>query len=157
MSDLLTKARLIFADEDTSNLFTVPKFAQANKEFLIIVADPKTDRLFVGHKGRFVNGRIRSVRGRATHVIRDVIKRSQFNRGPMDEFIGSLADVLKVSLPDANQFYQMIDGFVFNIAKSIRTARKEKKAGRRAERPPASAAIPSPIEVGPDGELEGDI
>jgi len=151
----LKKARLVFADPDSSNLFTVPKFMSANKGFLIIVADPETDRIFVGHKGRFANARIRSARGRATHVVRDVLKKSQFNRTAVDSFIIAVADSLKVSLPDGNQFYQMLDGLIFNVAKSLREAKKAKKQ-KRAERPPAQAT-PSPMKIGAGGKLEGEL
>lgn len=152
MTGFFRKVRMIFAEPDEKNLWTVPKFAQAHKNFLIIVADPATDRIFVGHKGRFVNGRIRSVKGRPTHTVRDMMKKSHFKQSAIDAFIVSLADTLKISLPDGNQFYSFVDGAIFNIAKAIR----DEKKGKRADRPPASSGIPSPIEA-VEGQARGEL
>lgn len=149
------RIRIALGDPDQHNLYTVPKFAAAHKEMLIIVADPQSDRIFATHKGRFVNGRIRSARGRATHIVRDMLKHSQFREDPVEAFIVSLVDTLKLPLPKGNQFYSFIDGAIFNLAKQLRADKKAKKM-KKADRPPASHGVRSPIKA-VDGRPEGDI
>lgn len=133
MTDPLTlyrQAQLVFGDPDKRNLYTVPKFAGAHKKMLIVVADPDTDRIFVAHDGRFINGRIRSAKGQATHVVRDMLKKSQFKKDFIDGFISSLTEILHIDINKGNQFYSFIDAAIFNIAKQIQADKRARKAGR---------------------------
>lgn len=147
---LLDKARMVFGNEDQRNLYVVPKFMNAHKDMLVIIADPKTDRIFVGHKGHFVNGRIKSLSGRKAHVVRDVLKYGRFD-ATIDQFIGSLAESLNIPLKAGNQFYSFLDGALFNIAKALR------KKGKADPPSPASGAVPSPLRRGETGTLEGEL
>lgn len=114
----LRRVRMIFSS-DERNLFLVPRFAAAHKDMLIIVCDPQSDRVFATHRGKMVNGRIRSAAGKTTHVVRDMLKYSQF-RFHIDEFLAVIADTTKIPLPSAQQFYQFLDGAIFNISKTLK-------------------------------------
>lgn len=141
MTTFYAKLRMIF-NRDERALFTIQEFAHQNKNLLIIVADPKTDRMFVAHQDRFVNAQIKSPDGKKTHVVRDVVRYSQFHKS-IDMFITSLVETLKLPLwkGGANQFYQFIDGAIFNIAKSLRKPPKPQEPG----------AVPSPFVEAREG------
>lgn len=106
-------------NRDERQLYTVKEFAHANKDLLIIVADPKTDRVFATYKDRFVNGRLKSADGKKTRVVKDVLKYSHFHRS-IDQYIASLVETLHLPVLKGNQFFQFIDGAIFNIAKALR-------------------------------------
>ena len=125
-------------------LYTIKEFSHANKNMLIIVCDPKTDRMFVTYKDFYVNGKIKSTQGKNTHVVREVLKNSRF-KDSIDGFVGSLAETLSLPLLKANDFYKFIDGAVFNIAKALR--------GKPTRPEPQKGAIPSPF-VGAPGRAQ---
>lgn len=120
MLSLYAKIRMIF-NRDERLMFTVPEFTRANKDLLIIVADPKNDRMFVSYKDKFVNAKIKSPTGKNTHVVRDVLKYSRFNES-IDQYMTALVEALQLPIwkGKSNQFYQFIDGAVYNIAKALR-------------------------------------
>lgn len=122
---LKEKLKFIFR-KDPERLFLISEFAHANKDFLIIVCDPKTDRMFATYKDRFVNGKIKSPDGKKTHVVKDVLSYSIFKKS-VDSFLINLVETLHLPTLKGNQFYQLIDGFLFAIAKSLRDGRKDKK------------------------------
>lgn len=121
---ILKKARLLF-DRKNRNLYTIKEFGHINKDLLIIVCDPKTDRMYAMYKDRFVNAKIKTTSGKQSHVVREVLRHSQFEKN-IDGFLGSLMETLQLPIMKANQFYQTIDGFLFAIAKSLRKKRSEK-------------------------------
>ncbi|OLS15999.1 MAG: hypothetical protein RBG13Loki_0377 [Promethearchaeota archaeon CR_4] len=120
MITFYAKLRMIFNREERL-MFTIKEFAHANKDLLIIVADPKSDRMFVTYKDKFVNGTIKSPLGKKSSVVKDVLKYSRFNES-IDQFITSLVETLHLPTwkGGANQFFQFIDGSMYNIAKSLR-------------------------------------
>lgn len=128
MISFYKQLKMIF-NKDERQLYTIKEFAHANKNLLIIVCDPDSDRMFVSHKDRFVNGRIKSAKGIKTHVVKDVLKYSRFHV-TIDQFISSLVETLHLPVwkGGANQFFQFIDGAVFNIAKNLRKHVKKGKA-----------------------------
>lgn len=136
-----SRIKILF-NRDAQLRFTVKEFAHYNKNLLIIVCDPKTDRMFVTHKDKFVNGLIKSPTGKKSHVVREVLKYSRFNV-TTDMYITSLMETLHLPIWRANQFYQFIDGAIFNIAKSLR-----KQPTARGE-----GMIPSPIQVDEIGRI----
>lgn len=134
------KVKMIF-NRDERLLYTVKEFAHANKNLLIIVADPVTDRVFATYMDNFVNAKIKSTTGKTTHVVRDVVKFSRFKES-IDPFISSLAESLNLPVwkGGANQFFQFLDGAIFNIAKSLR----DKRNPTKVEAGPKEPVIPSP-------------
>lgn len=127
-------------------LFTIKEFAHANKDLLIMVADPKTDRMFATYKDRFVNGRIKSPLGKKTHIVRDVLKYSRFHV-TVDQFIASIVETLDLPIwkGGSNQFYQFLDGAVFNIAKKLRKNQPQDSGS------PPVGAVKSPFVSTPEG------
>lgn len=91
-------------------------FASENKECLIIVADPKTDYLFVAYKNKMVLGQIKSLDGEPMSVVHGVLRqsimKSKFDAA-IDRFTGGLVDVLKLGLREGNQFYSFISDVLF--------------------------------------------
>lgn len=141
MLSFFQKVRLIF-DRDARQLYLVSEFAHINKDLLIIVADPKTDRMFVTYKDKQVNGRIKSLKGKKTHVVKEVLSNSRFKES-IDGFIASMAETLDLPLWKGNQFYQFLDGAVFKIGRALQG---------KADKPPASSGkegmVPSPFMAG---------
>ncbi len=135
------KLRILF-NRDAQLRYTVKEFAHENKNLLIIVCDPKTDMMFVTHRDKFVSGRIKSPTGRKSHVVREVLKYSRFNV-TTDMYITALMETLHLPIWRANQFYQFIDGAVFNIAKSLR-----KQPAAKGEE-----LMPSPIQATEIGRI----
>ncbi len=135
MISFFRKAKLLFS-RDNLNLYTVKEFAHANKDLLIIVCDPKSDRMFATYKDKFVNGKIKSTDGKNRHVVKTVLTNCRFNTG-IDSFLGSLAETLNLSIPKANDFYKFIDGALFNIAKSLK--------GKGSGSSPPKGSVPSPF------------
>lgn len=119
---LLAKIKFIF-NRDLANLFTIREFGHQNKDLLIIVCDPKEDRMYVSYKDKFVNGRIKSASGKNEHVVKNVIKASRFHVS-INDMIVAIAETLNVPLKTGNQFYQFIDGAIYKIGKSLQK-RKE--------------------------------
>lgn len=122
----------IFKKQKDVMEMTVPEFAHAHPDLLIIVCDPKTDNIFVGHNDAIVSGKIKSLEGTKMHVVKDVLQHSQFAKS-IDPFLTGVLEVLKLPLKAGNQFYQFLDGALFNISKALR---KDK---------PQPGAIPSPF------------
>lgn len=91
-------------------------FAHENRECLIIVADPKTDFLFVAHKDKMVLGKIKSLDGKPMSVVDGVLRhsimKSKFDAA-MDPFLGGIVDVLKLGLVKGNQFYSFVADCLF--------------------------------------------
>jgi hypothetical protein len=121
-----SKLKLLFR-RDLRNLYTIKEFAHANKDFLIIVCDPKTDRIFVTYKDRFVNGKIKSATGKNPKVVKTVLRYSRFHHS-ISDFITAIAETLNLPLTKGNQFYQFLDGAVYNIAKGLRKKRSDRPA-----------------------------
>lgn len=116
------KIKLLFS-RDSRNLYTVKEFAHANKDLLIIICDPKTDRMFVTYRDRFVNGTIKGVNGKRPKVVHDVLHYSLFDKS-VDSFLASIMETLHLPIWRANQFYQFLDAALFKIAGSLRKKRQ---------------------------------
>jgi hypothetical protein len=93
---------------------TLGDFAHENHDLLVIIADPHTDFIFAGFNDQMIFARIKNNRGKNVKVVRDLIRHSKFNTR-MDQFIGSLAELLHVSLRHGNEFYKFLDGAVYNL------------------------------------------
>ena len=103
----------------------ISEFCHYNKDLLVIVADPKTDNLFMSYRDKIVANQIKNAEGFKTHVVKGVLSHSLFKK-EVDNFLTSIMDSLQLSLEDGNQFYQWIDGALYNIAKVLRLERKIK-------------------------------
>lgn len=93
-------------------------FAHENKDVLIIVADPKTDFMFVAHKDKMVLGRMKSLEGSKMHIVHDVLRqsalKSKFDES-IDRFTGGMVDILKLGLKEGNQFYSFVSDVLFHF------------------------------------------
>lgn len=145
LKKILLLAKLVF-DADAANLLSIKEFGHINKNFLIIVCDPKTDRMFAMHKDRFTNGTIKSASGKNPHVVRQVLKYSRFNHS-ISDFTVSIMETLGLSLKHGNQFYKWIDGAIFKIGSSLRRKTETVPTPGNnvvAEEAQQPGAIPSP-------------
>lgn len=102
---------------------TIPDFAHANRKLLMIICDPENDSITVCYKDRFASGKIKSATGKSTHVVKDVLKHSRFER-TIGDFIGTIAETLNLPLVKGNQFYQFIDGALYKISKALSEVEK---------------------------------
>ena len=138
--DMPLSARLrILFNREARLKYTVPEFAHQNKGLLIIVCDPKTDRIFVTYKDKFVNGKIKAVTGRRSHVVKEVLKYSRFNES-IDGYITAIMETLHLPIWRANKFYQFLDGAVYSISKSLR------KGAAKGAAPTGPGLVKSPIQ-----------
>jgi hypothetical protein len=93
---------------------TLGDFAHENKDLLIIIADPHTDFLFAGYNDKLIFTQIKNNQGKSIKVVRDLIKHTKFNTR-IDQFIGSIVELLHLPLKYGNHFFQFIDGALYNL------------------------------------------
>ena len=113
-------------DQEGRRSRRISEFCHYNRDLLVIVADPKTDKLFMSYRDKIVANQIKNAEGYKTHVVKGILSHSKFNK-EIDNFIVAIMESLHLSLEDGNQFYQWIDGALFNIAKALRLDRAFKK------------------------------
>jgi len=99
-------------------------FLSNHKDLLIIICDPKTDKLMMSYRDKVVINKIKSATGLKTNIVKKVLKHSTFKRY-IDQFIASLVESLDLSIKDGNLFWQWIDGALFNITKAFAKTKKE--------------------------------
>lgn len=119
-------------------------FAHENRDVLIIVADPKTDFMFVAHKDRMVLGRLKSLDGAKLHVVHDVLRQSAMKSkfdAAIDHFTGGMVDIFQLGLKEGNQFYSFISDvlFAFQARAKEWAAAKEKRDQILANSPKVEA------------------
>lgn len=99
-------------------MLTIQQFAHQHKNYLVIIADPKDDNIFVSYKDKQVSGKISSADGLHHEVVRRVLAHSSFNSA-IDRFLGGIIDVLKCPIEWGSDFYKFIDGALFNISQAF--------------------------------------
>ena|ERR1019366_3288928 len=104
----------------------VQTFAQAHKDLLIIVLNPKDDKLFMAHGGFQILSQVKSATGKNEHLVKNLLKHSRFESN-IDKFITILADSLQLPLRKANSFYQWVDGALFNLTRELKKKEMPKK------------------------------
>ena len=107
-------------------MLSIQEFAQANRSYLVMVCDPLDDTVFMSYQGKQVAGRLRSEDGKHGEVLKGVLKHSTFEK-EIDRFLGGIINLLQLSVMKGNQFYQFIDGALFNIARAA-----QKKKGKKS-------------------------
>jgi len=141
---LSAKLKMLFS-RDATSLYAVSEFAHANKDMLIIVCDPKTDRIFATYKDKFVNGTIKSPTGKKSKVVKEVLKHSRFEAS-VDQYLTAIMETLHLPIWKANKFYQFIDGALYNIAQSLRkrNLEREKRESKVRDKEPVGVGVASP-------------
>lgn len=100
----------------------IGEFLLDNKRLLIIVADPQTDKLIMGYKGKIVVSKIKNQDGKKGHIVRKMLKHSQFKNN-IDQFLQGISDAMQLRIMQNvqnNQFFHWLDGAIFNIANSFK-------------------------------------
>jgi len=100
----------------------IGEFLIDNKRLLIIVADPQTDKLIMGYKGKIVVSKIKSEDGKQGHIVRKMLKSSQFKNN-IDQFLQGLSDAMQLKIMknmENNRFFHWVDGALYNISKSLK-------------------------------------
>ena len=132
----------------------IREFAHARKNQIVIVADPKDDRIFVGYNDRFVTGRIKTEKGDSAKILQDMMKSSALFDSHIDRFLMGLSNVMRFRklTHGVNNFLQFLDGALYNISQRHRektkTSAKEKglvKSPIQMRRPGSS---PGPDDSG---------
>jgi len=112
---------------------SISEFAHAHPEYLIIVANPETDKLFMSYGKKHVFNQIKNAEGKDIKVVENLLKRSTF-ASHIDHFVVALVDIFQVSLKHSNDFYQWVDGAVYALAAKGRKFRnahaKKEERGR---------------------------
>lgn len=102
---------------------SIGTFMTENKRLLVIVCDPQTDKMMMSYKGQFVVSQIKK-EGKRGHIVRKMLKYSQFKNN-IDGFIQSLSESLLISIQEGNQFFQWVDGAIYNIAKILKIGKQD--------------------------------
>lgn len=100
-------------------------FILKNKNLLVIVCDPKSDKLLAAYKGKVVVNQIRSAGGKEEDVVKTVLKHSTFKRY-IDHLILAIAYSLEMKIEQGNLFFQWIDGALFALSKALPIKHKSK-------------------------------
>lgn len=103
---------------------SIGEFSLANRDLLIIIADPKSDNLFMSYNGVHAMNTIKGVDGQKMHVVKDVLNHSLFKK-TSDTFLGALIDFMHLDSDKASQFLQWIDGALYNIARKLRLNKRK--------------------------------
>lgn len=145
MSKILQILKIFFNREERL-AYTLTEFAHQNPDLLIIVADPKTDKLFIGYKDKHVLNKINSAEGKKLRVVRNILKRSTF-AGSIDFFQVALMETLQVPIMQKhfNLFLQWVDGAVYNIGKALGTNKKHAQAVKAQPLAKPAVGVPSPL------------
>ncbi len=108
-------------------MLNIQQFAHAHRHFLVIIADPKDDTIFVSYRDKQLSGKISSADGQGHEVVKRLLKHSTFHSS-IDRFLASLVDVLKCSVEKGSDFYKFIDGAVFSISQALSKRPEDKDA-----------------------------
>lgn len=100
-------------------MLSIQEFAHTHRNYLVIVADPKDDTLFMSYRDKQVSGKIRSDDGRDHDVVKRVLKHSTFHSA-IDRFLASLILRLECPIEWFSDFGKFIDGALFNISKALK-------------------------------------
>lgn len=103
----------------------IGKFILDNKNLLVIVCDPSSDKLLAAYKGKVVVNQIRSASGKSEDVVRKVLKHSTF-KNYIDHLILAIAYSLEMKIEQGNVFFQWIDGALYAISKALPIKHKSK-------------------------------
>lgn len=96
----------------------IGQFIHSHRNLLVIVCDPKTDKLMMAYKDKVVINRIVGFDKGSGHVVKNILRKSAF-KSNIDKFISSLAQSLELGVKDGNDFYKWIDGALYNISRAI--------------------------------------
>lgn len=97
----------------------IGQFIHANRNLLIIVCDPATDKLVMAYKDKVVINKIVGFDKGAKDVVKNVLRKSSFQSN-IDKFISSLSQSLELSIKDGSEFFKWVDGALYNISKAIK-------------------------------------
>lgn len=99
-------------------MLDIQQFAHNHRKYLVIIADPKDDTIFVSFGDQQVTGKIKTADGRNHNVVRRVLKNSGFEN-TIDFFLVGVMEVLKMKgIEYFSDFGKFIDGALFNISKA---------------------------------------
>ena len=114
----------LYANRKKRLAFTLPEFAHNNKDLLIIVADPKTDLLFVSYHDKTATGRIKDAKSLRPHIVKDMMRMTDFDDTVMG-FLVSIAEILKLkSIKYGNEILKQVENAIWNIAKVLKNIKK---------------------------------
>ncbi len=104
---------------------TIAELMHANKNLLMIVADPKTDEIIVGYRDNIVGNRFIGEDGKNEHIIRDVLKNSRF-KDEIDNFLTRLMREMQTFTRNksTNTFFLFIDGAISQLVKGKKMVEK---------------------------------
>jgi hypothetical protein len=101
-------------------MLNIQDFAHANKNLLVIVADPQDDTIFVSFKDKQVAGKIKSADGIDYQVVKRLMRGSSFESN-IERFIGALIDIIRTPLTtqQVSDFYKMVGDSIYVITQSL--------------------------------------
>lgn len=104
----------------TRRMLNIQDFAHANKNLLVIVADPQDDTIFVSFKDKQVAGKIKSADGIDYQVVKRLMRGSSFESN-IERFIGALIDIIRTPLTtqQVSDFYKMVGDSIYVITQSL--------------------------------------
>lgn len=106
-------------------LMDIQTFAHHHRRYLVIIADPKDDTLFMAFRDKQVATKIKSADGKKYNVIQQVLRHSTFESS-IDRFLAALIDAFQTPIAHFSEFGKWIDGALFNISRAIQKRQGEK-------------------------------
>lgn len=110
-------------------MLTVQDFAANHPRYLVIVCDIQDDSIFMAHGRRQVSGRIKAHDGASMRVVKEMLTFATFESG-FSHWIGGVLELLPAPLnnPKVSEFFKMLDGGIWNLAKAKWESKHKKKA-----------------------------
>lgn len=115
--------RMIYLMYHKHQLQVLSAFMHEHRDLLFIVADPKTDRIYMGYRDRVIQDQFHGPNGQPTRHLAKMLKASQFHVG-IDKVTVRISETLGVSEWTQYGFFSFIADGARSIAESLRRHRE---------------------------------
>ena len=112
---------------DEAIIAKMQELGEALRGCLVMVADPKSDIIFMSHGGKQAGGKIRTMDGKDHNVVSGVLKPSSFESQSAN-YLGAVMDVLKSPVtPITSSFWHFLDAALYHISGAAKSEAKKNK------------------------------
>ena len=105
--------------------YTVKEFMHTNKDLLFIIADPKTDEIYIGYDDRHAKGEM-LIDGKKVGIVKKMLKTSKFEEN-YGAYVSTLASLIfdKTVSRWSRIFLNQMNNMIFNLNKSLRNIKSK--------------------------------
>lgn len=121
-----------YLDKRSRLAYQIPDFAHANKDLLIIIADPKNDEIFVAYGDKMIRGRIGEAGSKQNlHVVKNILKFGRFKSENgiekfLMEILAIVIDVRKKFPANVQFFFKALHDALYSLADGLRKNEKSR-------------------------------